>query len=122
MMGPKSQTRDGQLYSLDYVSFSGFSTALVALCTSTTSLSRILLSCRYDTNLIGGAIVILFGSFPTGVFPMPWIEHDVRYHGQLQGGKLVGTYVLGLAFGFGWSLCIGQVLGAILTVSSISTK
>ena len=100
----------------------GFSSVFVALGASATLLSRILLSYRYETNLIGGAIIILFGIFTTGLIPMPWLERDIRYHGLLLGGKLPGAYLLGLAFGFGWTPCIGPVLGAILTVSSISTN
>ena len=99
----------------------GFSSVLVALGASATLLSRVLLSYRYETNLIGGAIIILFGVFTTGLVPMRWFERDVRYHGQLPSGKLLGAYVMGLAFGFGWTPCIGPVLGAILTVSAAST-
>jgi cytochrome c-type biogenesis protein len=98
----------------------GFSSVFVALGASATLLSRVLLSYRYETNLIGGAIIILFGVFATGLIPMPWFEREFRYHGDLPGGKLPGAYVLGLAFGFGWTPCIGPVLGAILTVSAAS--
>ena len=98
----------------------GFSLVFVALGASATLLSRLLLSYRYETNLIGGAIVILFGVFATGLIPMLWLQREVRYHANLPGGKLPGAYVLGLAFGFGWTPCIGPVLGAILTVSAAS--
>ena len=98
----------------------GFSSVLVALGASATLLSRALLSYRYETNLIGGAIIIMFGVLATGLLPMTWFERDVRYHGQLPGIKLPGAYVMGLAFGFGWTPCIGPVLGAILTVSAAS--
>jgi cytochrome c-type biogenesis protein len=98
----------------------GFSSVFVALGASATLLSRVLLSYRYETNIIGGAIIILFGAFAAGLFPMLWLERDFRYQGQLPGGKLPGAYVLGLAFGFGWTPCIGPVLGAILTVSAAS--
>jgi cytochrome c-type biogenesis protein len=100
----------------------GFSSVFVALGASATLLSRMLLSYRYETNLIGGAVIILFGIFTSGLVPMPWLERDMRYHGPLYGGKLSGAYLLGLAFGFGSTPCIGPVLGAILTVSSISTN
>ena len=120
--GPEaSNTRWSALFpSLSFVL--GFSTVFVALGASATLLSRILLSYRYETNLIGGAIIILFGIFTPSVIPMPWLERDVRYRGPLLSGKLSGAYLLGLAFGFGWTPCIGPVLGAILTVSSISTN
>lgn len=100
----------------------GFSTVFVALGASATLLSRILLGYRYETNIIGGVIVILFGVFATGLVPMPWLQRDIRYHGQLPGGKPLGAYVLGLAFGFGWTPCIGPVLGTILTVSAMSSS
>ena len=98
----------------------GFSSVFVALGASATLISRLLLSYRYETNLIGGAIVIVFGIFTTGLISMPWMQRDIRYHGDLPGGKLPGAYVQGLAFGFGWTPCIGPVLGAILTVSAAS--
>lgn len=98
----------------------GFSSVFVALGASATLVSRLLLSWRYETNLIGGAIIVLFGIFASGLIPMPWLEHDLRYHGTLPTGRLAGAYVLGLAFGFGWTPCIGPVLGAILTVSAVS--
>ncbi len=98
----------------------GFSTVFVTLGASATLLSRLLLAYRFGTNIIGGAIIILFGVFATGLVPMPWLQRDIRYHGQLPGGKPLGAYVLGLSFGFGWTPCIGPVLGAILTVSAAS--
>lgn len=98
----------------------GFSTVFVTLGASATLLSRLLLAYRFETNIIGGAIIILFGVFATGLVPMPWLQRDIRYHGQLPGGKPLGAYVLGLSFGFGWTPCIGPVLGAILTVSAAS--
>lgn len=98
----------------------GFSTIFIALGASATALSRLLLAYRDEANLIGGIIVILFGIFMTGIVRLPGLERDVRYHGPVQSGRPFGAYVLGLAFGFGWTPCIGPVLGAILTVSAVS--
>ena len=50
-----------------------------------------------------------------------WLQRDVRFHLQIVGGNPLAAYVLGLAFGFGWTPCIGPVLGAILTVSAASS-
>lgn len=96
----------------------GFSTVFIALGASATALSGLLLSYRYEANLIGGLIIILFGIFTTGLIKLPWLDRDIRYHGPIEGGRPVGAYVLGLAFGFGWTPCIGPILGAILTVSA----
>lgn len=99
----------------------GFSTIFVALGASATAVSRLLLAYRYETNLIGGGIIIVFGIFMTGLVPMPWLQREMRFHGNSGGGRPLGAYVLGLAFGFGWTPCIGPVLGAILTVSALTT-
>lgn len=99
----------------------GFSTVFVALGASATAISRLLLSYRYETNILGGAIIIVFGLFMTGLVWLPWLQREFRFHGNLPGGRPLGAYILGLAFGFGWTPCIGPVLGAILTVSALSS-
>ena len=57
----------------------GFSSVFVALGASATAISRLLLSYRYETTMIGGAIIVLFGVFMTGLIPMPWLERDLRF-------------------------------------------
>lgn len=99
----------------------GFSSVFVVLGATATALSRALLYYRYEANLAGGAVIILFGIFMTGLVPMPWLQRDARFHGKITGGRPVGAYLLGLAFGFGWTPCIGPILGAILTVSAVSS-
>ena len=98
----------------------GFSTVFIALGASAMGISRLLLWYRYEANIIGGAIIILFGVFMTGLVRLPWLQRDFRFHGNIRGGRPIGAYILGLAFGFGWTPCIGPVLGAILTVSALS--
>lgn len=99
----------------------GFSTIFVALGATATAFSRLLLFYRYEATLVGGTIVIVLGVFMTGLVRMPWFERDVRFHRSIPGGRPLGAFVLGLAFGFGWTPCIGPVLGAILTVSALSS-
>ena len=96
----------------------GFSTVFVILGASATALGQILLQYRYETNIVGGAIIITFGLFMTGLLNLRWLYRDFRFHANIPGGRPVGAYVLGLAFAFGWTPCIGPVLGAILTVSA----
>lgn len=98
----------------------GFSSVFVALGATATALSRLLLSYRYEANLVGGAVIVVFGIFMTGLVRMSWLQRDTRFHGGIRGGRPAGAYVLGLAFGFGWTPCIGPVLGAILTLSAVS--
>jgi len=98
----------------------GFSTVFIILGASATALGQLLLRYRYETNIVGGITVIVFGLFMTGMLKLPWLQRDVRFHGNIQASRPVAAYLLGIAFGFGWTPCIGPVLGAILTVSAIS--
>lgn len=98
----------------------GFSTVFVLLGASATSLGRLLLTYRYEANLVGGSIVILLGLLMMGLGKWSWLQRELRLHPDLMGGKPVAAYVIGLAFAFGWTPCIGPVLGAILTTSAVS--
>ena len=101
----------------------GFSTVFVALGASATAVGRLVLQYRYEANIVGGAIVIAFGLLMIGMTRgLPWLQRDFRFHPRLAGGHPAAAYVLGLAFGFGWTPCIGPVLGAILTVSAVQTS
>jgi cytochrome c-type biogenesis protein len=101
----------------------GFSAVFVTLGAGATFLGRLLLQYRYEANLVGGAIVVLFGLLMIGMTRgMPWLLRDFRFHPHFFGGRPVPAFVLGLAFGFGWTPCIGPILGAILTVSAVQTS
>ena len=100
----------------------GFSAVFLAFGASASALGQLLLRYRYEANLVGGAIIIVFGLLMLGMARgMPWLQRDMRFHPRLAGGHPASAFVLGVAFGFGWTPCIGPVLGAILTVSAVST-
>lgn len=99
----------------------GFSTVFVALGASASAVGQWLLRYREEVNILGGMIVITFGLAMLGLLRrVSWFQRDLRLHPQLQGGRPVAAYILGLAFGFGWTPCIGPVLGAILTMTAVS--
>ena len=101
----------------------GFSAVFVTLGASATFLGRVLLQYRYEANLAGGAIVIVFGLMMLGMTRgTPWLMRDFRFHPRLRGGRPLPALILGVAFGFGWTPCIGPVLGAILTMSAVQTS
>ena len=98
----------------------GFATIFVIVGASATTLGQALISYRYELNLIGGLTVIGFGLFATGLLRLPWLQRDLRFDLALPGGRPVAAFLLGMAFAFGWTPCIGPVLGAILTASATS--
>ena len=110
-----------QSVSLSLCFVLGFSTIFVLLGASATALSQLLLSYRHELNIVGGAIVIVFGLFTLGVLRPSFLQLDLRIHVSLSGGRPAAAYVLGMAFAFGWTPCIGPILGAILTVGAAST-
>jgi cytochrome c-type biogenesis protein len=100
----------------------GFTTVFTLLGASATALGRVLLSYRFEAGLVGGAIVLLFGLFTTGLIRVPVLERELRYHGLAKGGGPLPAYLLGLAFAFGWTPCIGPVLGSIFTLTAASAN
>jgi len=110
----------GQVVWLSLCFVLGFSTIFMLLGASATALGQSLLRWRYELNILGGGIIILFGLFMLGAARIQAMERDFRFHLDLPGGRPVASYVLGLAFGFGWTPCIGPILGAILTASATS--
>jgi cytochrome c-type biogenesis protein len=100
----------------------GFSTVFVAFGAGASVVSRLLLRYRFEANIAAGALVIAFGIFLLGAARwIPWLQRDMRAHPRFRGGNPVAAYALGMAFAFGWTPCIGPVLGAVLAVSAVST-
>jgi cytochrome c-type biogenesis protein len=100
----------------------GFSTVFIVFGASATALGQLLIDYRYGLNIAGGAIVVLFGVFQIGLVRPTWMLRDWRFHCALPPGHPVSAYVLGLAFAFGWTPCIGPILGAILTLGASASK
>ena len=67
---------------------------------------------------MSGVIVFIFGLHFIGLFRIPFLDQEARVDAGDQGGTLFGAYVLGLAFAFGWTPCIGPQLGAILSLAA----
>jgi cytochrome c-type biogenesis protein len=101
----------------------GFSTVFVLLGASATVVGRVLQTWRLDVLgleisavQVAGVVIIAMGLHLTGWLPIPWLYRDTR----MQTGSprsFVGTYLVGAAFAFGWSPCVGPILGGILTLA-----
>ncbi len=98
----------------------GFSTVFIIFGASASAIGRLLMAYRFEANILGGLIIIIFGLFMTGLLRLSWLQQELRYHGDVRGGRPLAAYLLGIAFAFGWTPCIGPILGAILTLSATS--
>ncbi|MDA1100192.1 MAG: cytochrome c biogenesis protein CcdA [Proteobacteria bacterium] len=96
----------------------GFSSVFVALGASASVISGILLQHKLILGQIAGVIIIIFGLHVVGLVRLPFLNRDVRLHLQNRPASLVGAYVLGLAFAFGWTPCIGPILATVLSVAA----
>ena len=67
---------------------------------------------------VSGVVVIVFGLHFLSVFRIPILDREARMEAGESGGSAIGAYVLGLAFAFGWTPCIGPQLGAILSLAA----
>lgn len=114
--GAAAARRDAVLLAAVFVL--GFTTVFVALGASASALGGLLLAYRYELGLIAGAVIILFGLHMLGLTPLNLLNREARLHLDRRGSKTVSAYVIGLAFAFGWTPCIGPVLGGILTLGA----
>lgn len=101
----------------------GFSVVFIAAGASASAVGQLLQQHRYEANLVAGAVVIAFGLFMLGLWRwIPWLQRDLRLQPRLAGGNPLAAFALGIAFAFGWTPCIGPILGAILAVTAVSTS
>lgn len=98
----------------------GFGLVFLLLGAGATALGRLLLSWRNELSIVGGIVIVIFGLFMLGAFKPLWLLRDWRPELNIQGGRPATAFVLGIAFGFGWTPCIGPILGAILTVTAVT--
>ena len=107
--------RRAGLASLVFVA--GFTAIFVPLGATATLLGSLLADYQDQLRIAGGIFIIFLGLVFLGVFRIGLLQREVRFHPR-PGGGLWGSAVLGGAFAFGWSPCIGPVLGSVLTMAA----
>ncbi|MFT4151051.1 MAG: cytochrome c biogenesis protein CcdA [Paracoccaceae bacterium] len=96
----------------------GLSTVFLLLGFTASAFGAFFLQNQVMFARIAGAVVIILGLHFLGVIRIPLLDREARVAAQTAGGSAFGAYVLGLAFAFGWTPCIGPQLGAILTLAA----
>ena len=96
----------------------GLSTVFLLLGFAASALGRFFLQGQ-DWFVVGaGLVVMIFGLHFLNIFRIALFDREMRMDAGDKGGSAFGAYVLGLAFAFGWTPCLGPILGAILTIAA----
>ena len=96
----------------------GLSTVFLILGFTASAFGMFFLQNQVLCAQISGVVIIVFGLHFVGVFRIPFLDQEARLDAGDKGGSSFGAYILGLAFAFGWTPCIGPQLGAILTLAA----
>jgi cytochrome c-type biogenesis protein len=113
---PRGLARRVGITSLAFVL--GFSTVFVALGAAATLVGATLQDYKRELGMVGGVIIIILGLHTAGILPIKWLLYEKRATVKSRPLGLLGAYVVGLAFAFGWTPCIGPILGTILFYAS----
>ncbi|WP_137391761.1 cytochrome c biogenesis CcdA family protein [Rhodoligotrophos defluvii] len=96
----------------------GFATVFVMLGATASAIGQLVREYLWLLAQIAGVVIIIMGLHFLGLFRIPILNREARYHHESRPAGLIGAYVVGLAFAFGWTPCIGPVLAAILTLAA----
>jgi cytochrome c-type biogenesis protein len=80
---------------------------------------RFLVAQRTTFNIVAGVIIIIFGLHLTGLVKIPFLYREARVNTGAPRRGLLGAFVLGFAFAFGWTPCIGPILTGILALAAL---
>ncbi len=102
----------------------GFSSIFVVLGASATALGRWLRAWRVEVlgleigaAQVAGVVIIAMGLHLAGLLPIPALHRERRFARRIEARNVLGAYLVGAAFAFGWSPCVGPILGGILTLA-----
>ncbi|MFD3189631.1 cytochrome c biogenesis CcdA family protein [Sedimentitalea sp. HM32M-2] len=96
----------------------GLSTVFLLLGFTASVVGTLFLQYQTWFNTAAGLLVMVFGAHFVGVYRIGFLDREARIDAGDRGGSAFGAYVLGLAFAFGWTPCIGPQLGAILSLAA----
>ena len=112
----KSASKSAVLPALFFVL--GLSTVFLLLGFTASAFGLLFLSYQSSFNTLAGLLVMLFGLHFLSVIRIGFLDREARFDVGDRGGSSFGAYILGLAFAFGWTPCIGPQLGAILSLAA----
>ncbi|MBK0400655.1 cytochrome c biogenesis protein CcdA [Limibaculum sp. M0105] len=96
----------------------GLGTVFVLLGMGASAVGQALLSYKTELARVSGALIIVLGAHFLGLIRIPFLNREARFGGPAEAGSLGASYLIGIAFAFGWTPCIGPILAAILTLAA----
>ena len=95
----------------------GFSTVFIALGATASTIGDFIIDYMDILSKVAGGVIIVLGFHFIGIIRIPILYREARFHAEKKPAGLIGPYIIGLAFAFGWTPCVGPVLAAILMVA-----
>jgi cytochrome c-type biogenesis protein len=95
----------------------GFSVVFITLGAISTEIGQVAARYKHSLSIIAGVVIIIFGLHLTGIFKIKALYTDARLHSVKGSSTILGAFVIGFAFAFGWTPCLGPILSAILVVA-----
>ncbi len=92
----------------------GFSIVFITLGAISTEVGQVLAQYKSLLARVAGVIIIVFGLHLTGIFQIKALLADTRLHSLRGGSSAWGAFVIGFAFAFGWTPCVGPILAVVL--------